>query len=251
MRLTRIFYPYKIDINTDIVLDTKASNHLLRVLRLEIDASLTLFNGDGGEFFAKISAIKNHCAVVKIIEFISKTVESPLKIHLAQGIGRGEKMDYVIQKAVELGVYQITPLFTEYCNVKLNEERAEKKISHWQPIIISACEQSGRNYLPKIAAPQNLINWLEHDVISENKNPLKIILDPSASSSLTDIYNNHSEVTILVGPEGGLSANEIELAKKHNFIGIKLGPRILRTETAALAAISALQTKFGDFRGTM
>lgn len=243
MRIPRIFYPHKIGFNTEIILDISSSNHLLNVLRLELNSSVILFNGEGGEFTTKIIALKNHRAIIKVMNFTSKDVESPIKIHLAQGIGRGEKMDYVIQKAVELGVYKITPLFTEYCNVKLNEEKIEKRLAHWQAVIISACEQSSRNYLPQINAPQNLTNWL-----NQKNDSLKIVLDPKATTSLAKISAIPSEVTVLIGPEGGLSTNEIELTQKNNFKAASLGPRILRTETASLAAISVLQAKFGDFK---
>lgn len=242
MRITRIFYPNEIAVNAEIVLDIGASSHLLKVLRLELNTLIVLFNGRGGEFIAKLTTQKNNRAIIRVISFVAKELESPIKIHLAQGIGRGEKMDYIIQKAVELGIHKITPLFTEYCNVKLDLERTEKRLAHWQSIIISACEQSGRNYLPKIADPKNLSDWF-----FQEQNSLKLILDPGANKSLADIPVPNSEITILIGPEGGLSTNEIELAKKNNFIAVRLGARILRTETAALATISALQTKFGDF----
>ena len=243
--MPRIFYPHNIISGSNIDLDVGSSKHILKVLRLNIGMKLTIFNGQGGEFTATISAISNQHATVKVDKFVPKNIESNLKIHLAQGIARGEKMDYIIQKAVELGVHKITPLFTERCNVKLADERAQKRTSRWQTIIISACEQSGRNYVPKIENPQNLADWLPK--LPRSQESLQLLLAPNGATSIKTLDSNHAEITILIGPEGGLSEDEILLAQKNNFITMRLGPRILRTETAALAALSALQTQLGDF----
>jgi len=243
MRIPRIFYPKNIALEQELVLDSNSSNHVLKVLRLSIGAKIIIFNGEGGEFKTTISMVKNNLAVIKVNEFIAKNLESSLKINLAQGIGRGEKMDYVIQKAVELGVHKIIPLFTEYCNVKLNDARLQNKVSRWELIIISACEQSGRNYIPSIEMPTHLSKWL-----TESRNSYNIILEPQAAINMKNLdIINYSEITILIGPEGGLSDIEVLLAQKNGFIPVRLGPRVLRTETAALVALSALQTRFGDF----
>ena len=153
-------------------------------------------------------------------------------------------MDFTIQKAVELGVNTITPLFTEHCNVQLKDERLKKRLQHWQSVAVSATEQSGRCYVPEILPAQVLTKWCASAVLASD---LRLILDPNATNKLGSIAVHPSSVTILAGPEGGLSNKEIELAKQNNFLPISLGPRILRTETTALAAISVLQAKWGDF----
>lgn len=241
MPIPRIFVDAELESKQDIILGLNASNHLLQVLRLKIGDSLILFNNSPVEFHAIITAINKNRAAITINEFIQCNRESPLQIHLGQGISRGEKMDFTVQKAVELGVNIITPLFTEHCNVKLKSERLENRMRHWQGVAISASEQSGRCFVPNILLPQNLEDWL-------NKTAgLCLVLDPYASDKLNDIKEKPECVTLLVGSEGGLSSEEIILAKRKNFLPISLGPRILRTETAGLAAISVLQAKWGDF----
>lgn len=241
MTIPRIFVANKLASKQEIILDTNVSNHLLQVLRLKVNDPLKIFNDSGVEFSAIITAINKHHATVLIKEFIQCNRESPLKIHLGQGISRGEKMDFTVQKAVELGVNTITPLFTEYCNVKLKNERLDNRLRHWQGVAISAAEQSGRCYVPKILPAQTLQDWFATTA------GLCLVLDPCATNNLSDIKERPSSVTLLVGPEGGLSDKEIIFAKQNNFLSVKLGPRILRTETAALAAISVLQAKWGDF----
>jgi 16S rRNA (uracil1498-N3)-methyltransferase len=179
---------------------------------------------------------------VQIKTLIKRCSESPLELYLAQGISRGEKMDYTIQKAVELGIKKIYPLLTERCNVKLDEERREKRLQHWRSVIISACEQSGRNQLPQIQAPQTLEQFLENSDAD-----FKFVLAPLAEKKLAQIpIQKNSRVILMIGPEGGLSEREIQLAEQKHFLALNLGPRVLRTETAAVAAITALQCFFGD-----
>ena len=203
MTLSRIFVGAKLASKQEIILDTNVSNHLLQVLRLKVNDPLKIFNDSGGEFSAIITAINKHHATVIIKEFVQCNRESPLKIHLGQGISRGEKMDFTVQKAVELGINTITPLFTEYCNVKLKNERLDNRLRHWQKIAISAAEQSGRCYVPKILPVQTLENWLA------TTTGLCLILDPHATNTFSDIKECPSSVTLLVGPEGGLSDKEI------------------------------------------
>lgn len=180
-------------------------------------------------------------AFVKINDIINSKTESSLSIHLGLGISKGERMDYAIQKAVELGVNKITPLFTEYCVVNLDEKRIKKRLNHWNGIIISACEQSGRNVLPILNIPTSLTNW--NNAIDETC----LILDPLAKSTLKDINLNNNAISLVIGPEGGLSSSEIlDLNKKTNFHPVKFGPRILRTETAAISSITAIQVLWGD-----
>lgn len=241
MRITRIYYARPLTPGMICNLDTVASNHILRVLRLRPGAKLTLFNGEGGEYTAEIIAAEKQQAKVKIIQFSPIERESSLSIHLGQGISRGEKMDYTLQKAVELGVNKITPLFTEHSNVKLAEERLEKRIAHWQAIVISACEQCGRNRIPKVLPAESLSQW-----VIKRKEKIKLLLHPEAAKHLADFATISDEICLLVGAEGGFSENEIFQAQQAGFTALQLGPRILRTETAALAAIAALQTRWGD-----
>ena len=181
------------------------------------------------------------CALPIFEEKIAADTESALSIHLGLGISKGERMDFAIQKSVELGVTEITPLFTEHCVVNLDEKRVQKKLLHWQGIIISACEQCGRSVVPRLNTASTLLKWA--DTISQTC----IIFDPLAKASLKDISPENDTINLLIGPEGGLSTNEIsELKKKDNFKAIKFGPRILRTETAAVSAMTAIQLLWGD-----
>ncbi len=244
MRIPRIYLPIPLKENdTTIVLDAVSSNYVLNVLRLPIDSSLILFNGEDVEFASKLTAIANKNAIVKIEKFQSDNRESSIRIHLIQGISRGEKMDFTIQKAVELGVTSITPLFTEYCNVKLEGDRLQKRVEHWQRVAVSASEQCGRCKVPEILPAQKI-----DKLIALPKKGLHIVLDPKSSNKLSDCKKDDlaNEFTLIIGPEGGLSCLEIELLQKNNFLGLNLGPRILRTETAALVAISVLQCMYGD-----
>ena len=243
MRITRIYQPIPLSENLMITLDKDASHHILHVLRLQTGTQLKIFNGQGGEYDAELIGMEKKHARIKVKNFSDIKCESPLLIHLGQGIVRGEKMDLIIQKAIELGVNEITPLITEFSNVKLAADRLEKKHAHWQAVAISACEQSGRNKLPKIHPPELIATWLQHSAAD-----LKIILDPFAKTDLKN-YKQAETVCIVVGPEGGFCENELDLAKQHHFLPLQLGPRILRTETAALAAIAILQAKWGDMSG--
>lgn len=229
------------------MLDEKASHHLIRVLRIDQSEPLTIFNGEDGEYIAEIIGISKKYVTVKLTTFIDKTLESPIHIHLLQGIAKAEKMDFIIQKAVQLGVNEITPLFTERTNMSLNKERQEKKILHWQGIIENACEQCGRNTLPILHTPTNLDKYLA--ICSQPKaNAIGFVLSPKSTMKTSSLREkNYNHFTLLIGPEGGLSQREIEYSHAKEFISLSLGPRILRTETASIAAISALQCLFGDF----
>lgn len=240
--MTRIYQAIPLTTHTTITLDEFASHHLARVLRAQVGDAVVIFNGQGGEYSGVISQINKKTVLVELKEFSHREAESSLDICLAQGISRGEKMDYTIQKAVELGVKHIIPLYTERCNVKLDKDRSEKRLQHWQSIITSACEQSGRNRIPAIDMPQSLDNWLP-----TVKADGCLVLSPYAAQQLKiQNFSTLRQVTILIGPEGGLSDKEIQLAEQYHFLPLNLGPRILRTETAAVAAISALQSLFGD-----
>lgn len=242
MPISRIFQAIPLTIDSTVQLDEAATHHLARVLRAKIGDDLTLFNSEGGEFEAKITNIDKKSVTVHIQKWIDRNTESPLELYLAQGISRGEKMDYTIQKAVELGVKKIIPLLTERCNVKLDEERREKRLQHWRSIAIGACEQSGRNYVPEVLAPVTLPQFLA--TIDAD---WKFVLAPLADKKLSETpIAKNARVVLLIGPEGGLSDNEIALATKKDFTALNLGPRVLRTETAAVAALTALQFYAGD-----
>lgn len=240
--MPRIFYRGNLTVNGAVLLDENASNHLLRVLRLKPGAQLVLFNGlSDEEYKAELMAIQKRQAEVKIQSVQIAQRESPLKIYLGQGISRAERMDYTLQKSVELGVYQITPLFTERCGVELSGERLQKRVEHWQQVVISACEQSGRCYVPVIEAPKKIEQWL-----AELKVDLSLVADPKSTKYLNDFQDEVEKLALLCGPEGGLSEAELELVKHHKMQNFSLGPRILRTETAALTAISLMQQQWGD-----
>lgn len=241
MRIVRIYHSESITLHNPIALSDGAVNHLARALRFRVGDLIHLFDGHGGEYKAVIDSITKKQVLATPVEFIALECESPLNIHLGQGIARGEKMDLILQKAVELGVHAITPLFTEHCNVQLSSERIEKRMHHWQGIIASACEQCGRNRLPQLHTPQSFVTWIQ-----QQHADLKIILHPDLTASHQNADNKINSITMVVGPEGGFAEPEIKLALKHGFHTLTLGPRILRTETAGLVALSVLQYRFGD-----
>lgn len=242
MSISRVFQAIPLAVGASVSLSEAASHHLANVLRAKTNDVITLFNGEGGEYRGVILRIEKKKVTVRIDEFNPREAESPLELYLAQGISRGEKMDYTIQKAVELGVKKIIPIFTERCNVKLDAERREKKIQHWQAIAIGACEQSGRNRVPEILPMQTLDEWLQ-TLTNENC----FVLSPHVSKKIAEYqFSPTARVALLIGPEGGLSDQEVEKAFKYQFQPLSLGPRVLRTETAAVAAITALQCCFGD-----
>jgi 16S rRNA (uracil1498-N3)-methyltransferase len=240
--MTRVYQAQPLKVNSTLQLDEAASHYLSRVLRLAVGDEITVFNGEGGEHSAVINQINKKNIQVEIKQFDAREAESPINITLAQGLARGEKMDFIVQKAVELGVKNIVPLITERCNVKLEGEREEKRVQHWQSVAVSACEQSGRNYVPQVAAPINLKNYL-----AQAKADKCFVLSPHVAEKLPEEkLKAGANVILLIGTEGGLSDAEVKLATTHHFLPLNLGPRILRTETAPLAAITILQTKFGD-----
>ncbi len=241
MRIPRIYLPLKLDIQQTIELNEHAFQHTVKVLRMKLNAQLIVFDGKGNEYFATLQQINKKNAFIQIERNIENNSESPLHIHLGLGISKGERMDFAIQKSVELGVNEITPLFTEYCVVNLDQKRIQKRLQHWQGIIISACEQSGRNVLPKLNSPIMLNKWTESIIDT------CLVFDPQSTISLKQIEPKNNLINLIIGPEGGLSTKEIlQLSTKTNFHSLKFGPRILRTETAALSAITAIQVLWGD-----
>jgi 16S rRNA (uracil1498-N3)-methyltransferase len=229
--------------NTEIELTGDPAHYIGRVLRLGPHDQLTLFDGRGGEYPATILSVGRNNVRVSVDSHVDRNVESSLAIHLLQGISRGDRMDFVVQKVTELGVQRITPVITEYSVVKLEPKRAEKRLHHWRGISASACEQSGRNALPAIEAPLPLRTW-----IGENfeESGARVILKPGGNNSIRSVGPKIDRLVLLIGPEGGFSDAEYELAEATGFRAIGFGKRILRTETAAVAAIAALQALYGD-----
>ena len=241
MRLNRVHVETPVDARAEVELGGTAANHISRVLRLRAGDALILFDDTGGEYAATVAALDRHTVHVTVGERSGIDRESPLQVTLAQGISRGERMDVVVQKATELGVQRIVPLLTERTVVRLNAAQAANRLRHWRAIAVAACEQSGRNRLPQIATPLPLREFLE----SEQPAGLRLLLQPHAKLKARDLPASHA-ATLLIGPEGGLSEDEQTTALAAQFQGLSLGPRILRTETAALAALAVIQQKFGD-----
>jgi len=248
MRNPRIYQNTPLAVNETITLNEDAFGHTVRVLRLKEGDTVTLFNGQEnqgkyGDFQCELTQVIKKSAQVIIKSFTEKNIESPLNIHLGQGVSRGDRMDFTLQKSVELGVNTITPLFTERCGVKLTGERLQKKIDQWQKIVISACEQSGRCIVPVVKPALHLSDWL-----AQKTSALKLNLHPKAQHSIMNLPQDNDRVRLLIGPEGGLNDDEIIQANGSGFIDVLLGPRVLRTETAALTAITALQCRYGDIK---
>ena len=242
VRTARIYTTHKLHSNTSVVLEPEASRHLSRVLRVVVGDKLTLFDGRGGEYPSRITAVNKNNVHVLTGAHLEDECESPLKIHLGISVSRGERMDWIIQKSTELGVHCLTPLLTKHTGVKLVGDRAAKKIYHWQQIAISACEQCGRNRAPTIRPLTSVDNWLKSTAAER-----KFVLHHRAFSQ-TLHSDVPSSVALLVGPEGGLNETEIAAAEQSGYSSLKLGPRVLRTETAPLAAIAILQSRWGDMQ---
>ena len=240
----RFYHSNPLDLNQIIILDEFSSHHALHEMRVKVDDFLILFNGDGFEYRGRVSDIDKKTIHIEILSKEKNNNESPININLFQSISSNEKMDMVIQKATELGVSSIQPIFTSRSTIKLSLARTKKRVIHWKQVSISACEQSGRSKIPTIKPP------IEFDQISEGikTNSLNLLLHPDNSEESSNLPNEYSgDINIFIGPEGGFSQDEVLLLKKQNCINIQLGPRILRTETAPLAIIAILQYKYGDF----
>jgi 16S rRNA (uracil1498-N3)-methyltransferase len=243
MSTQRLFCPVRLSANTSLSLGSEQARYVGRVLRLRSGDALTVFDGSDGEYPANVVTITKQALELNVGKYSSRSTESPLRIRLLQGISRGERMDIVVQKATELGVHRISPVLTEFSVVKLEPERAAKRVAHWTKVAASACEQSGRNELPLIDTPGTLYDVLDDE---NSQDGLRLVLQPGAEQPLPSIVRPEGYVTVLIGPEGGLSDKEQERAKLFGFAAVSFGPRILRTETAALAAIACLQSMFGD-----
>jgi 16S rRNA (uracil1498-N3)-methyltransferase len=240
----RFYTPSTLALGALVQLSESAAAHATRALRLNVGDDVVLFNGDGFNYSCTLTDIKKNSVTAIVNSATEVHNESPLNITLVQAISSGDRMDFTIQKAVELGVKNIQPISSKRSVVKLSAERAEKRTEHWQNIAISACEQSGRAYVPNVLAPTSLEQWLSKN---PSANSTRILLNPIGAIRLTEIPKPTDEIQLLIGAEGGLSQEEIDLATSHHFQSIVLGPRILRTETAALTAIAAMQLAWGDF----
>lgn len=240
MRVFRLYLPQALKTGAELTLSGEQARYALTVLRLRPGDLLTVFDGRGGEYSAQLIAADRHKAQLRIGTFRSREAESPLHVHLGLAIAKGERMDFSIQKATELGVSVITPLMTERCNVRL-EDKAERKRVHWQKVAIAACEQCGRNRIPEILPPQALELWLAIQTGG-------VLLDPEGIPFF-HLSPPSESLTLLVGPEGGLSLAERRRVQAQGFIAASLGPRILRVETAVVAALSLAQGLWGDGRG--
>jgi 16S rRNA (uracil1498-N3)-methyltransferase len=242
MRTVRIYQPGTYTLGESIELSPGAAHHIGKVLRMQPKEQLTLFCGDNREFTATITHAVKKSIVVHIDNIVHMNRESSCSIHLAQGIPRGDKMEWIVQKAIELGVTQITPLLTQHGSVKHDQARLEKKQHQWQAIAIHACEQSGRNMVPAIQMPCSFKQYLQ----PTDTTSTKWILDPYSSRSFNSQIKPSTHISLLIGPEGGFHEDEIQLAKDAGFQPLSLGPRILRTETATISALSILQALAGD-----
>lgn len=240
MRTIRIYEPQSLEAGSTIKLSEDAAHHLVRVLRQKSGLKFNLFDGRGNERQAEL-IVQGKEAYAQIGEALASIPESPLNIELGQAVGKGDRMEYALQKAVELGVSSITPLITDFCAVKLQDERKERKVISWQKIVNSACEQCGRSTVPRVNEITPLNKWCR-----DNPGAQTIILDPKSSVRLSDLEKLQDKVRLLIGPEGGFSDDELELARKLEFTAVTLGPRILRTETASVAALAVIGAKFGD-----
>lgn len=243
----RFYTNTALEIGNNIQLSASAAAHATRALRLNVGDKTIVFNGDGFDYDCMISSIQKNAVFVEVKSKIAITNESPLNITLIQAISSGDRMDFTIQKAVELGVTTIQPVTSQRSVVKLSAERAEKRTEHWQNIAISACEQSGRAILPTVLPPLTLSQYFAKNTKNASTETLKITLAPTATKTLKQLNKPNSEIQLLIGAEGGLSEDEITLSQLNGFEAITLGKRILRTETAGLAAIAAMQMLWGDF----
>lgn len=239
----RLYVAEKLAAGAELRLGDEPARYLGRVLRLRSGDTVHVFNGDDGEWSATIGRFGKDRVTLLLQEAIENTAEPELVIHLVQGISRGERMDFVIQKATELGVARISPVLTDHGVVKLDGKRAEKRRRHWQGVAASACEQSGRIRPPRIDTPLPLNDWFGSDRAGD---ALRLVLRPGAGQPLATIDNPETGLCLLVGPEGGFSEREYDDAQIAGFAGVTLGPRILRTETAAVAAIAIAQALWGD-----
>lgn len=249
MRIPRIYQNQPLAIDTDIALDSNGIRHINTVLRMQAGQTVELFDGKGHAYQGTLTQSDRKSVRVLLQKQLNSTRESPLHTHIGQAISRGERMDYALQKAVEMGVSAITPLFSQRCEVKLQGPRLEKRLQQWQHLIIAACEQCGRNHLPTLHPPQTAQEWFNAYAQNKNDNTHQGWLMHPGTEPLERLWQEPKpeKIFIGIGPEGGFEDEEIERALAAGFNAYAIGPRILRTETAPVAALSLLQLKWGDF----
>lgn len=243
MTISRFYLPPLPPHARQVELPPESAHHAAKVLRLQAGNAIVLFDGTGGEYPAIISQIGKQHVTAEIGPWRERECESPLDITLVQAMSSGDKMDFTLQKAVELGISAIQPIASERSVVRLSGERAEKRVRHWQQVVVSACEQCGRNRVPEVAPILSLSDWLGKPATPG----MRLTLAPDAPASLRELTRPSAPITLLIGPEGGLAPGEIKAASSRGFAPVRLGPRVLRTETAALAALAAMQAVWGDF----
>lgn len=242
MRLTRVFVDAPLAAGARVVLPENAGAHLVRVLRLREGEACVLFNGDGRDYDARLLAANKRGVEAEVLDARAIDNESPLRIVLLQGIARGEKMDLILQKATELGVAAFVPVFADRTEVRLDGERLDKRMAHWRSVVTSACEQSGRARIPELAPARGLAEA----AAGLAADALKLTLDPQGEHRFDTLATTQTDIVVAIGPEGGWSEKDRIALRENGFAGLRLGPRVLRTETAGLAAIAALQARFGD-----
>ena len=241
MRITRVYIDSGLIPGETVILDRETSHHLLNVLKIRNGQTLHVFDGSGGYYESDVIVEEKKRLSVNPRIFVDDNRESPLKLILVQGLAKGQKMDYIIQKSVEVGINRIVPVMTEFSNVRINPGRVENKLKHWKKIIIAACEQSGRNTLPELSPPMTLNDWLERDEIST-----RLMLLPGPGRTINELKCKDNDVSLICGPEGGLSDSEVDSCIKAGYQTLSLGPRTLRAETAAVAGLIVCQSHWGD-----
>jgi len=243
MRIPRVYTPQTLTQGAHLTIAGQTAHHVTHVLRLRTGAQVRIFDGNGTEHNATLVDIKRSEIILETGQPVSIIPESLLQVTLLQGVARNDRMDLILQKAVELGIQNFQPLWMQRSQSRLKNDRLEKRVNHWRGIITNACEQCGRATIPKLESPVDFTEWLD----TARYSGLCLMLQPDSETSLRNIEKPRGNIHILVGPEGGLSPDEQALARNAEFQGIRLGPRVLRTETAALAALAGMQTLWGDF----
>jgi 16S rRNA (uracil1498-N3)-methyltransferase len=248
MNFSRFFCPVHLSPGLRVNLPEGAARHACRVLRLRVGDELVLFNGSGGEYSARITSIERERVEVEVLAWRERECEAPIRVTLVQAVQAGEKMDMTVQKAVELGVTRIVPVSSRRSVVRLDGERAIRRVQHWRAVSIAACEQCGRNRVPEVLDLGGLGQWLAEPAAPDVR---RLVLSPGAQMALGDVAppGPGGSIELLIGAEGGLAPDELALAEGAGFLPVSLGPRVLRTETAGLAALAAIQCLWGDFRG--
>ena len=238
--MTRLYLPQALTAGSTIQLPDTAVRHLVQVLRMQAGEALTVFNGDGGEYAATLSEVSRKAASLQLGALDAVSREAPVLITVAQCVSKGDRMDYALQKGTELGAAAFVPVLSARGVVKLDGERWEKKVDHWRGVVISAAEQSGRTAVPTVDTPIHL-----EALLAAPRTGLRLMLAPGGTVTVSQLPPA-TEITALIGPEGGFTSQELALAGQQGWLSLGFGPRILRTETAPVALLAALLTRFGD-----